>query len=271
MTGEMPEGHVLDPGAQGSPAGLYLLFASGARPRRSDILAAVDAIPLASVSHDPRRVGQEDNSSATRPGHEGDWLEIMVSGLTFDLLGLAPGPSVDIPEIAHPLACDAAFDPTLMEALAFLPGPHLADAANSLPIVRGMLQLACDLVNKLPAVAAVCWSPARTVMPGHMLCKAVEAWLSGGPFPAIGLTAIRISEDGVLVTEGLDFFIDRELRLEPGPSQDRLSATRLAIRLIHEMVGNGPLDATRDFVTEDGDRLSLVPDDAGSLIRVARM
>ena len=125
-----------------SPAGLYLLFDPGSRPLRSGVLAALETLPNIVVSHDPASsvAGPARNVDPTGE-MDNHWLELLISGMTFDLLGMSPGPGVMTPQISHRIACDSEADFETMEAMALVAGPHLADGANSLPIVRAMLQL----------------------------------------------------------------------------------------------------------------------------------
>lgn len=255
-----------------SPAGLYLLFGPSSRPRRSDVLAALKGLPDIAVSHDPASSTAEPGDDAAKTfGMAENWLELLISGMTFDLLGLAPGPGMVKPQIAHRIACDSDADLESMEALALVAGPHLADAANSLPIVRAMLKLGCGLASVLDGANTLCWSPARTAMAKSMFCGSVDRWLGGGPVPGLGLTAFRVDQDGALSSEGLDFFVDQELRLSPDLAQDRIAATRLGVRLVHEIVGTGRVDVPREFVTEAGERVWLEPQAATGLIEVVRM
>ncbi|MBX7540387.1 hypothetical protein [Qipengyuania sphaerica] len=249
-------------------AGVYLLFSPGKRPDRDAVLSAIPDMPLASVSHDPAIIDTGSESGAARKGR---WLELLLSGMTFDLLGLEPGPSIEVPEIAHRVGCDAGFDPEASDALVLLPGPHLADGADSLPIVRAMLDLACGLSRRLDEVQTVCWSPARAAVAMPMFCQSVEQWLGGGVFPALGLAGFATDGEERLTSEGLAHFVGQEIVIGRDLSRDRLSATKLAARLIHEIVGTGKVDAPREFVSDEGITLRLSPAADGTTIEVSRM
>ena len=242
------------------PHGLYFLFVSGTRPARGAMLAAVDEMEFASVTHDPASSPVEPNDPALgRGGYSGQWLELMTSGLTFDLLGMAPGPGVADPPTVHRLALEEQplFDE--MEAMVLMPGPHLADAANSLPIVRAMLDLGCRIADTLGNVAAMCWSPARAATQTALFCRGIRGWTAGGPFPAVGLTAFAVGENGLLRSEGMAFFVGQELQFQYQIAEDRLAATRLGMRLVHDIVGTGRVDAMREFFSDDGRRYLLTP------------
>lgn len=259
--------------AQKLPPGIFLLFDKGRRPRKSDIVAALASSTTSSISHDPSLRDERHPQAEQEPvhSHTGEWLELLQWGMTFDLLGLAPGPAVTVPEIAYRFGCDVETGTGSEEALALVPGPHLADGSHSLPIVRAQLDVAAALSGALGGVLALCWSPARSAMGPKLFRRSVETWLSGGPFPALGLTGFSVGLDGSLRSEGLDHFIGQELALDSSLSDDRVGATQLAVRLVHEMVGSGKLEASRRFVTSEGKALRLAPDQEGKIIQVTPM
>ena len=268
----MPQGQAIDVLGSRAADGIYLLFPAGRRPDRADIIAAIEQLPLAAISHDPTEQPKpyphgDDHGDA----RAGDWLELILSGMTFDLLGLAPGPSVAIPTIAHRFACDAHFDPDKHDAIALVPGPHLQDGANSLPIVRAMLDLACGIARRIDGVETICWSPARSAIAMPMFCQSVEQWLGGGAFPALGLTSFSLDEGGALTSEGLAHFLGQELSISPEIASDKVAATKLGARLVHDLVAVGRLEAPRRYTTDDGSGLLLSPTENASLIEVTRM
>ena len=272
VTDAMPASEASSGRKSAPPQGLFFLFSAGERPTRGTILALIETMENVWVSFDPASAGDDPRDSAEgRNAFRGQWLELMMAGLTFDLLGLAPLPAVEPPAIAHRLATDQLRDSDQLEGLALVPGPHIADGANSLPIVRAMLDLGCRLASGLPGIEAVCWSPARTAIETAMFCRLVEGWMAGGPFPALGLTAFAPQDDGSLVSEGLGFFVGQELRLSPPLCEDRLAATRMAMRLVHEVVGTGRIESGQEITLDSGERLWLSPGEDRGLIEVARM
>lgn len=96
----------------------------------------------------------------------------------------------------------------------------------------------------------------------------VDAWLTGGPFPALGLTSVKPAFDGGLQTLGLAYFIGQELHIEPEVAADRVAATRIAARLINSLVRGGPIDAAMSVTGPDGERLTLSPSANGKFIRL---
>jgi hypothetical protein len=210
------------------------------------------------VSYDPGR-GHSDPSST-------DWLEILVEGLTFDLLGLAPGPSLTVLEPRH------RFGPwdkpvTSSEAIGLAPGPHLAAAGSAMPVVRTLLRLGAGLAAQLPATLGALWLPASSAMRRDLFVNALDAWFAGGPFPALGLTGIEERHDGVLATDGLAFFTGQEAVLDEALCTDRIEATRLLTRLIDRLVNAPPLDRALTLPREGSGPLRLTP--AGAIIHVS--
>lgn len=223
---------------------------------------------MLSVSHDPF-ADDIAQAEAPWPGQQ-HWLELLTGGLTFDLTGLAPGPASAFPTFAHrfdlpilPLASDH-------EVLTLRPGPHLAAGPGSLPVNRAMLGLACDLVRHFADLVAVAWPASASVIGRRYFESVTSAWLDGGPFPALGLTAFIETPDGALQSTGLGFWIGQELRIEPPLSADRVAATRLGVRLVNHLVLIGGLTADDRITAPDGTRLVLRASQSRAMISVWR-
>lgn len=252
-----------------SEAGLLLFFSRNRRPDRDALLEALDAIPSVTVSHDPITASSLGEDAGTTRGRSdsGDWLELLTDGLTFDLLGLSPDPAIAAPTIRHHVASTTE-DVADCEAIGVFPGPHIAHGSHALPVVRTMLRLGAELVRALGEVRAVSWPPAGSSIAPEFFSRSVEAWLKGGPFPALGLVGIVFDDKGRLRSDGLSFFIGSELELGGELSSDRLAATRLFVRLIHELAGSDVPEETVQVTTEDAGMLTLEPDPRDRLIRV---
>ena len=220
------------------------------------------------ISHDPF-AEDAPHTDALWPGQQ-QWLELLRDGLTFDLSGLAPGPASAFPALAHRFDLPAVPSPDQHEAMTLRPGPHLAAGGNSLPINRAMLAFACDLVRHFEDLVAVGWGPAGSAIGRRFFESVTTAWLDGGPFPALGLTAFVETPDGALQSAGLAFWIGQELRIEPPLSADRVAATRLGIRLVNHLVIIGGLSADERITAPDGTRLVLRPSRERALISVWR-
>jgi len=203
------------------------------------------------------------------PGGEPEWLELLASGLTFDLSGLVPGPGESPPPRVTSIGLDLDDRAENLTAIRLLPGPHLAGGEAVLPIVRVHLALAATL-SGLPHVAAVAWHPARTWIEPDYFGRIVGAWLDGGVFPALGLTALLAAQDGGLQTEGLNFFVGRELRVPVGLVASEAETAKLAMRLIHHIVEAGKEAATGSYVTEQGLELEVRESDDDGYLEVCR-
>ncbi|WP_132385788.1 hypothetical protein [Novosphingobium sp. PhB165] len=213
-----------------SVTGVSLLFSAGKRPSVEDIerlLGGGDgSAPAARITHKPPR--------------EQGWLELLSSGLTFDLSGLAPANPASGAEIRHAYGFDAVPEMGALEAVEIVPGGHIAGGSTMLPVVRTLAGLAADLALQLP-VSAVAWHSAGTVMAPGYYARMVMNWLGGGAFPVLGLTALVPAEDGSIASQGLAAFSGQEFQLEAAEGERRADTVKLAIRVVDHIVRHGPL------------------------------
>lgn len=251
----------LDPGLK--KAVVSLLFDRGARPATSDIRAVMAADGEFSISHDPAA-----GEITPGPGDE-RWLELLASGLTFDLTGLAPGPPTPLPEHAHSFALAPGTHGSALEAIRLAPGPHLAGGEAMRPVVRTLAWLAARLCA-LPGIRAVAWHPARNWCSPRHYAENVLRWTDGGPFPGFSLAALAPMADGGLQSEGLALFTGQELRIEPELAEDRVEGAKLALRLLHLLVEHGRMDRPETIKGSDFNNLRLEPSGNGRFVRVWR-
>ncbi len=245
-----------------------MLFGRGKRPDGDAIRTFAARCQAVSISHDPH--SDDAGHPETHRHSEQHWLELLRDGLTFDLTGLAPGPESLLPDLVQRFDLPALADLRDHEAMTLRPGPHVASAGNSMPVIRTMMALACDLVRHFDDLFAVGWAPAGSLIGPRFFESVTTAWLDGGPFPALGLTAFVEMSDAALQSVGLAFWIGQELRIEPPLSADRAAATRLAIRLVNHLVLIGGLEADDHITAPDGTRLVLRPSRERALISVWR-
>jgi hypothetical protein len=238
---------------------MSLLFAAGTRPSTADIdrlLSSPElAGPGASVTH--------------RPNVEEGWLELLVSGLTFDISGLSPTPAAPMPDGASFYGLPQDVQGFALEPVTLRPGPHLMAGVAMLPVVKAMASLAAGLALHLPA-KAVCWHPARSWMDANYFARVMVGWLSGGSFPALGLTAVEPAEDGALRSVGLAFFIGQEMLLDGRASEASADTVRIAARVIDYLVRNGPVASLQELQGPSGERLFAEPSEGDQLLRVWR-
>ncbi|MDE2434972.1 MAG: hypothetical protein KGM49_01810 [Sphingomonadales bacterium] len=184
--------------------------------------------------------------------------------MTFDCHGLHPGDGMLPPPRGALLGLDAI---PSGEAITLQPGPHVVGGRGLLPVVRVLAAVGTRLAA-LPGVKGVCWQPAGSWMEPTYFRRIVGDWLDGGAFPALGLTSLRRESNGAMVSLGLGLLIGQELRFEPERALSAGGVARISVRLIHELVGNGPLTEPREFEGPDGERLLAVPVRNGQQLRV---
>lgn len=239
-----------------------LLFAPGERPGRQAIAALASEKASFAISHDPAE-GNGEN------GEAGDWLELLANGLTFDLVGLAPGHSAESPPLGQVFGLPAEFDSWRMEAITLRPGPHLTAGGAMPPVVRSLAWLAAQLAW-LPGVRAIAWHPARSVSEPAHFRDSVLRWIEGGVFPGLGLASLAPMADGGMQSQGLALFTGQELRLEPELTEDRAAGAKIALRLMHWLIEHGPVEGEERLTGPDGRPLRLEPSANGRFVRAWR-
>ena len=207
--------------------------------------------------------GADVGGGSGDPRQNMDWAELLITGLTFDLAGLAPGAGEVRPAIAQRFGLAENLAVDKFEAVLLRPGAHLAGAAAMLPVVRGCVALGSALAMHTAATAVV-WLPARTIMAPDYFAAITDDWLSGGAFPALGLTSLVPGGSG-LVSHGLAFFTGQEIDVA---GSDLAHAGRIAIRMVHTLVSHGRLTAPIELAGPDGEPLRAAPSVDGTLVRV---
>lgn len=136
--------------------------------------------------------------------------------------------------------------------------------------MRGLVALARDLAHHFEDASAIVWPPAKSAIGRRFFESITTAWIDGGAFPALGLTAFQETIDGALQSVGLTYWIGQELRIEAPLSSDKVAATRLGVRLINQLILLGGLDDSERIVAPDGSRLVMRPSRNRKYIRVWR-
>ncbi len=242
-------------------ARLSLIFKPGQRP------AAADVAQLVQAGRRPVGQGEPHGFSISYQPQPDCWLELLANGMTFELSGLASSSAAPMPAIAHFYGISSAFAAMPVEAITLTPGDQFRGMDNLLPVVRIMVGLAARLVE-LADVIAVVWHPARCAVAPDIFAAAIARWLSGGPFPALGLTAIASDDDGAIRSEGLAFFIENELWIDPLLSKNTTEKVKIATRLINLLVGIGPLHQPFETTGPNGEHLSVEPPGNDGLLKV---
>ncbi|MEM6857882.1 MAG: hypothetical protein AAF559_08415 [Pseudomonadota bacterium] len=128
--------------------------------------------------------------------------------------------------------------------------------------------MARDLTHHFDDLEAIVWPPSQSAIGRRFFESISTAWLDGGPFPALGLTAFKETMDGALQSVGMDFWIGQELRIELPLSNDKVAATRLGVRLVNQLIAVGGLEDSERIVAPDGSRLIMRPSRNRKFIRV---
>ncbi|WAT18248.1 hypothetical protein OZN62_01350 [Aurantiacibacter sp. MUD11] len=202
-------------------------------------------------------------------GEESGWLELLANGMTFDLVGLAPQPAIEVPETVHSFGIGPDRDITQYQALTITPGPHLAAGGAMFPVVRTLATIAAYL-SELDGVEAIAWHPARALSDADYFRRSVLRWIEGGAFPGLGLAALVPTSDGGLQSEGLSLFTGQELRLSPDVANDRAEGSKIALRLLNWLVEHGRITESYGFTGPSGETLRLEPVENLGIVEVWR-
>lgn len=219
-------------------------------PTLADILAGSAGGLGFSVSHAPEPV-------------EG-WAELLVNGLTFDVHGLREGPAQPAPLIASTLGLDRN-ELDSLRWLTVAPGPHLAGAGHLLPVVRVVAMLVLEL-SKIGPASGISWIPAHLVLNCDLFERAVQPWLSGGPFPAPAFVAMRQDADGGLSSSGLKFLMGQEFVLQGGGRTESAHLRRIAVRLVDWLIANGPVTASTKAILAGTGEVVLESDNGARIL-----
>ena len=239
--------------SEGSGAILALAFAPGQRP---------DAEALVALS---AQAGMLVPFAVTHIGAESDcWAELLTGGLAFDCRGLAPG-GFTSPETGAALLGLA--EAPAGEVITIEPAEHLAAGRGLLPVVRALAGLGAQLCQ-LPGVQGAYWQPAHCWMTPKYYAGVVREWLAGGPFPGLGLTSLRHAANGGMVSVGLDYLIGQELHFQPNRKLPPAAVARIAVRLVNDLVGAGPLQRGAQVKGPDGELVEIEPSPDGRELRV---
>ncbi|MET0589488.1 MAG: hypothetical protein ABWZ75_13290 [Novosphingobium sp.] len=239
---------------------LSLLYAAGERPTADDVARLLD---------EPVDGGGQGARISHRPDESEGWVELLASGLTFDLSGLAPAPAKRPAPSAHVFGLSADVNGPALEAVLLTPGEHTVPGAAMLPIVRVMCGLGARLAS-LGSVKAICWNPARSWMEPAYFKRIVASWLGGGAFPALGLAALSRTPDGALQSYGLAFFTGQEMRVDALPGEPPAATAKLAIRMMDLIVRQGRVRESFYVPGPDGKLLHAEPSPGGEIVLVRR-
>lgn len=226
---------------------LSLLYVAGERPSVEDVERL-----LAGPANE---AGLAARVSFTPDRDEG-WLELLASGLTFDISGLSPAQVVPATPGSHLFGLPPETRDRALEAVTLSPGEHIASGATMLPVIRVLCRLGAGMTS-LGNVKAVCWHPAQSWIEPAYFTRAISNWLAGGVFPALGLTSLQQLADGSVESMGLSFFTGQEVSIGRRAGEGNGDTARLAIRVIDLMVRQGAFHEDTSLAGPDGEALLI--------------
>ena len=231
-----------------------LIFRPGFRPSR-DAFRELAGQGLFSLSER----GKPENAGG---GHAGgkDFLELLHDGLAFDVAGLDPGPPVALPRPVHRFG--RLEDEVGLEAIALLPGLHIAGGAHMIPVVKAAVSL-LHILQVLPGLCAITWCPAANLVDPEWFRASTAKWLSGGPFPAFALVSLVENSEGQVASHGLRFLGGCEFRFDP---PGRLNAMAMAIRLLDWLAMQGRIHAPCTVAIPGIGEVVIEPANDGNII-----
>lgn len=238
-----------------------LFFEPGCRPDASAVAALAERDGSFAVTIDNAQDIDHEHAEPV-------WIELLRTGLSFDLTGLAGGPHCGVSEGRHRIGLHTTMDAEL-ESILLAPGPHLTGGGAMVPVLRSLAQLAATL-SALPGLKAIGWVPADNHCDPAFFADHVKRWVDGGVFPGLALVSLVANPDGGMTSKGLAQFSGQELRIEPEQGDDTAELAKLALRLIDLLVRQGRLTSEEVLTAPDGRPLRLQPSDNGRYLRVWR-
>ena len=253
-------GDVGGPAAERIDDDLLILFPRNGRPTTRQVRAQCDSGRIAD-SLGPEIVHYTHKVDIAPP----DGVALQRAGLAFDLVGLAPGPAIPVPDIGEGGAVLRASKRSMVDASSLRLGSHIAAGARSLTVLREWFGIAEAIASAFDATS-VCWVPGSIVIAPDRLAEALHAWDTRGEVPVTLLASFRATLDGAFQSQGLAYFTGQELRLEP---QLMRGEEELLARLIFtHLFYAGKQEDTIQLAAPDEHALRLVPSGNGRVVRV---
>jgi hypothetical protein len=142
----------------------------------------------------------------------------------------------------------------------------LVNGARISPISAALLEIGAYFCQYLKPVT-VAWAPGRISTDPAYFSEAVWDYVNGGVFPALAVIEFQFSShDDTIRTRGLDWFSGQELELK-GSGLTKADLARRAVRLIHDIVINGPISKSETVPdVEPDNRLTLTLALDGALV-----
>lgn len=151
--------------------------------------------------------------------------------------------------------------------IALEEGTPIVDPVATL---REIAALALSLA-RIDGFTGAAWAPARSAMSASYFHAAIEAWLDGGAFPALGFTALQQDDLGNMRSIGLAALVGQELEIaaDENAPRDAADRARLAIRILDFLVREGPLQSSQQREVEGFGQVAMHLDDKGEKINLS--
>lgn len=133
---------------------------------------------------------------------DGNCLEVLVSGLTVEVRRLGVKSNVQLHGSVQLYGFAEGLPGDPFGIIEIAPGRHIAAGAQLLPVIETVASLAANIALNLPATG-VDWHSAGTRVEPRFFSQSVLNWLAGGPFPALGLTALVPGPESSVSSRGL--------------------------------------------------------------------
>ncbi len=194
-----------------------------------------------------------------------DGISLQRSGLVFDLVGLAPGPAIPVPELGGRGSGGGDIVPSRTLAASLRLGPHISAGRNSLAVLREWFAITQGIATHFDAVM-ICWTPGGVAIPIDKLGPHLAEWDARGQVPVSLLASFPYTLDGAIQSHGLRYFTGQEFRIEsPLVGAEETPLARL---LFSHLFFAGTQEETGQLTAPDGHALRLQPSDNGRYVRV---
>ncbi len=154
------------------------------------------------------------------------------------------------------------FDPELSRMQTILSlsfGSHLAGGERVALIAQSLLTLGAK-IGKLLCADAIVWNPGRLISDPAFFIETASSYADGGAFPVLVTVDLEYQNDERdLRSTGLCWFSGQEIELGGGGLHGQ-ELTRRAVRLIHDIAINGPVNGHQTVADiEDNLEIELIP------------
>lgn len=154
------------------------------------------------------------------------------------------------------------FDPELSRMQTILSlsfGSNLAGGERAVLVAQSLLILGAKL-GKLLSADAIVWNPGRLISEPNFFIETVSSYADGGAFPVLVTVDLEYQNDErALRSTGLFWFSGQEIELG-GCGLHGQELTRRAVRLIHDIAVNGPVNDRQTVADiESNLEIELIP------------